>query len=125
MTPPPPRRVAVTGPRTSAARRQSSDLRRRALDDQDVVGQLLIRSLVRTQLRLALRVGAALFGTLGLLPLLFALVPVTRTVRLLGLPLPWLVLGVLVYPSLMLVGRFYVRVAERNERDFVELVSRQ
>lgn len=125
MTPPPPRRVAVTGPRTSAVRRQSSDLRRRALDDQDVVGQLLIRSLVRTQLLLAMRVGAALFGALGLLPLVFALVPSTRRVHVLGLPLPWLVLGILVYPSLVLVGRFYVRAAERNERDFVELVSRQ
>lgn len=125
MTPVPPRRVAVTGPRTAAVRRQSGDLRRRALDDQDLVGQLLIRSLVRTQLRLALRVGTAVFGTLGLLPLAFALVPWTRRAHLLGLPLPWLVLGVLVYPSLALVGRFYVRAAERNEQDFVELVSRR
>ncbi len=72
-----------------------------------------------------MRVGAALFGALGLLPLVFALVPSTRRVHVLGLPLPWLVLGILVYPSLVLVGRFYVRAAERNERDFVELVSRQ
>lgn len=123
MTQPKPKRVAVTGPRTSAVRRQGGQLRRRALDEQDVVGELLVRSLMRAQLRLALRIGGVLLGVLGLLPLLFALVPASRTTQVLGLPLPWLLLGILVYPGLVLAGRVYVRSAERNEQDFVELVG--
>jgi hypothetical protein len=120
----PPRRVRVTGPRTAAVRRQPGRQTLRALDEQDVVGELLIRSLVRAQLTLALRV-AAVFGLLlGGLPLLFAVLPATGQAEVAGLPLPWLVLGVLVYPTLIAGGWFYVRSAERNERDFVDLVNR-
>ena len=39
------------------------------------------------------------------------------------MPLAWLLLGVVVYPWLVLLGWAYVRRAERNERDFAELVS--
>lgn len=121
---PPPRRVVVTSPRRAAVRRTPGPPTLQALDDQDVVGVLLVRSLVRAQLVLALRV-AAVFGLLaGGLPLLFALVPASRTAGLLGLPLPWLLLGVLVYPALLAGAWTYVRQAERNERDFVELVAR-
>ena len=118
----PPERVRVTAPR--AVRRPPGRPGVRALAEQDVVGDLLVRSLVRAQLGLALRV-AAVFGVLlGGLPLLFALVPATRRVEVLGLPLPWLLLGVLTYPLLVAGGALYVRLAERNERDFVELVER-
>jgi hypothetical protein len=121
----PPRRVRVTGPRTAAVRRQPGRQTLRALDEQDVVGELLIRSLMRAQLTLALRV-ALVFGVfLGGFPLLCALIPATARVDVAGLPLPWLVLGVLVYPSLLAGGWFYVRGAERNERDFVDLVDRR
>lgn len=121
----PPRRVRVTGPRTAAVRRQPGRQTLRALDEQDVVGELLIRSLMRAQLTLALRV-ALVFGVfLGGLPLLCALIPATTRVDVAGLPMPWLVLGVLVYPSLLAGGWFYVRGAERNERDFVDLVDRR
>lgn len=120
---PTPRRVTVTGPHAHAVRRPAGRPGVRALDEQDVVGDLLIRSLVRTQLALALRV-AALFAVLaGGLPLVFALAPASRTARLLGLPLPWLLLGVLVYPALLVAAWGYVRQAERNERDFVRLVD--
>lgn len=120
----PPRRVAVTSPRTSAVRRPPGRSALRALDEQDVVGELLVRSLVRAQLLLALRLLAALTVLLGGLPLLFALAPATRTASLLGLPVPWLVLGVLVHPALLLAGLVYLRLAERHEREFTELVER-
>jgi hypothetical protein len=38
--------------------------------------------------------------------------------------LPWLLLGVLVYPAMLGLGWFYVRQAERNEHDFTDLVDR-
>ena len=126
-TPPqgdPPRRVAVTSPRTAAVRRPPGRAALRALDEQDLVGELLVRSLVRAQLLLALRLLTVLAVLLGGLPLLFAVVPSTRDVEVLGLPLPWLVLGVLVYPALVVGGAVHLRLAERHERDFVELVER-
>ena len=119
-----PKRVAVTSPRTSAVLRPPGRPVLRALDEQDVVGELLVRSLVRAQLVLALRLAAVFAFLLGGLPLLFAFAPSTRDVEVLGLALPWLVLGVLVYPALLAGGWLYVRLAERNERDFVELVER-
>ncbi len=118
----PPERVRVTAPR--AVRRPPGRPALRALDEQDVVGELLVRSLVRAQLGLALRVLAVLAVLLGGLPLLFAVVPGTRTASALGLPLPWLLLGVLVHPALLLAGWLHVRAAERHEREFVELVER-
>ena len=119
-----PKRVVVTSPRTSAVLRPPGRAALRALDEQDVVGELLVRSLVRAQLVLALRLAAVFAFLLGGLPLLFALAPATRDLEVLGLTLPWLVLGVLVYPALLAGGWLYVRLAERNERDFVELVER-
>ncbi len=82
-----------------------------------------MRSLVREQLRLALLVLTALVGTVGLLPLAFHLVPGLGAVSVLGLPLPWLLLGVLVYPLLIALGWSYVLRAERNERNFAELID--
>ena len=123
MTEPPPKRVMVTGPRQTQVRRPAGHQRRQSLDEQDVVGELLVRSLVRAQLRLAIRTGLLLAATLGALPMVFATVPGSRTAQLLGLPLPWLLLGVVVYPALLLAGWSYVRRAERNEREFTELVG--
>lgn len=120
----PPKRVVVTSPRTAAARRPPGRSALRALDEQDHIGELLVRSLVRAQLLLALKLLTVLGVLLGGLPLLFALAPGTRGVVLLGLPLPWLVLGVLVYPALVLGGWVHLRLAERQERDFTELVER-
>ena len=119
-----PKRVTVTSPRTRAVRRPPGRPALRALDEQDVVGDLLIRSLVRAQLGLGLRVAGLFACLLGALPLLFAVAPATRDVEVLGLALPWLVLGLLVYPALAAGGLLYVRLAERNERDFVDLVER-
>lgn len=119
-----PKRVTVTSPRTSAVRRPPGRSALHALDEQDVVGELLVRSLVRAQLLLALRLLAVLAVLVGGLPLLFALVPATRDLDVLGLPLPWLLLGGLVYPALVVAGVVHVRLAERHERDFTELVER-
>ena len=80
-------------------------------------------SLVRAQLRLAVGVLAVMGLTLCMLPLLFRLVPDLASVDIAGLPLPWLLLGVVVYPVLVVLGWVYVRRAERNEAHFAELVQ--
>lgn len=115
-------RVRVTGPpRHDAASRTASRLG--DVTEQTALGDLYLRSLLTEQLRLALRVIGVLVLTLGLVPLLFHLAPSLADRRLLGLPLPWLVLGVFVYPFLLLLGWRYVRRAERNERVFADLVG--
>ena len=62
-------------------------------------------------------------GPLAALPVLFTWLPVTKTVVVLGLPLPWLVLGFAVYPVVVLVACYYVWRVERTERDFADLVE--
>ena len=119
----PSRRVRVVSPRTAAARAAPTRPVGREIDEQTLVGEVYMRSLVRVQLRLAIGVCLVLAALLGGLPLVTALVPQLSDVRLMGVPLPWLLLGVAVYPLLLLGGWLYVRQAERNERDFVELVQ--
>jgi len=118
----PPQRVRVTGP---ARRRPAAGPSTRAsdIDAQTPLGEVYLGSLLRDQLRLALGVLLCLAVTVGGLPLLFHLVPRLVEVHVLGLPVPWLLLGVVVYPALLGLGWVYVRRAERNERDFAELVG--
>ena len=94
------------------------------IDAQTELGEVYVRSLVRSQLRLAVEVVLALALTLGMLPVLFAAVPGSRSLHVLGLPLPWLLLGLVVYPFLVSLGWVYVRRAERTERAFSDLVDR-
>jgi len=126
MTDPEPRppRVTVTHPRTMAVQRHPPRAAVHEIDEQTDVGDLLVRSLVRAQLGLALRTVAALTLVLGGLPLVFALAPSARSAQLFGVPLPWLTLGLLAYPLLVGLGAVHVRLAQRHERDFVALVER-
>ena len=121
----PPQRVAVRNPRGRAVRPTTPGARARAeLAEQTEVGEVLLRSLTRAQLMLAVRIFAVFgFFLLGL-PALFATHPGLADYRIFGLPLPWLVLGAAVYPLLVLLGLLYIRQAERNERDFVEFIER-
>lgn len=84
---------------------------------------MLIRGLVRAQLGLALSLAAVVVLLLGSLPIAFALFPALAEVYVLGLRLPWLLLGVLAYPLLYAVGRLHVRQAERIEDDFSKAVG--
>ncbi|MDX6249815.1 MAG: hypothetical protein QOF10_3175 [Kribbellaceae bacterium] len=120
-----PRRVRVTSPRTSAARRPTAPAGTREIDEQTRLGEVYMHSLVQSQLRLALAVVACAAVVLGSLPLLFALVPATRTLSVFGLPLPWLLLGIVVYPVVYVAARIYVRKAERIEAEFTEFVGRK
>lgn len=117
-----PVRVRVTGP----PRRRASGVRptaSREIDADSDLGAVYMSSLLGEQLRLAAGVLAALFLTVGLLPLVFHLFPDLSDLRLLGVPVPWLLLGLLVHPWLLVLGWVYVRRAEANERDFADLVA--
>ncbi len=116
---PPPQRVRVTGP----PRRRAPQTRTSDIDEQTQLGGVYLGSLLREQLTLALRIIALLVLGVGSMPLLFHLAPGLADVHLVGLPLAWLLLGVVVYPVLLALGWRYVVRAERNERDFAELLS--
>jgi uncharacterized membrane protein (DUF485 family) len=116
---PSPDRVRVTGP----PRRRTPTARTADIDDETRLGGMYMGSLLREQLRLAVGILAVLALTVGLLPLVFHLFPALSGTEVVGVPLAWVLLGVLVYPWLLVLGWVYVRRAERNERDFAELVS--
>jgi Flp pilus assembly protein TadB len=93
------------------------------VEKQTAEGEELLRRLVRDQLSLAIRRGGLTVAVLGSLPLAFALVPSLGAVEVLGLRLPWLVLGVAVYPFLLAVAWSYNRNAEYYEQEFAEMVE--
>jgi len=105
-------------------RRRAHDRARAELTEQTQVGEALVRGLVRAQLALALRISVVVAIGLGALPLLFAVAPTTSTVKIFGISLPWLLLGVGSFPFLFAVGWAYVYLAERNEQDFTAVVRR-
>jgi hypothetical protein len=119
----PPRRVRVVlagddpRPRPDAAARE--------IEEQTPVGELLVTGLIRTQLALAVRLSLVVAALFGIQPLMFAVSPGLAHVSVGGLPLPWLLLGVLAYPAVLGVAWAYVRAAQRNEQHFAELVSRE
>jgi nucleoside permease NupC len=107
-----------------AHRRGSRLVRTRVeVQEQTLVGDALVRGLVRAQLGLALRLAAVVVCTVGVIPLLNAVFPELGALTVLDMRLNWLVLAVLVYPLLYGVGRLYVRLAEQAERDFVGVVD--
>ncbi|MBS43689.1 MAG: hypothetical protein CMH83_11130 [Nocardioides sp.] len=112
-------RVRVTGP----DRRSRPVPRRRDLHAQTALGDLYLRSLLRAQLRLAAVVVGVLMLTVGALPVLFVVLPGLVDRTLLGVPVPWVVIGVVTYPWLVVLGWWFVRRAERNESRFAELVE--
>ncbi len=122
---PPPPRVRVTSTRRDAATQAQLRSLTREIDEQSNLGEVYMAGLMSAQLRLAAKVLA--FGAVGLggLPLLFLLVPATRTLEIGRIPLPWLILAVLVYPVSFVVARFYVRTSERIEAEFSAVVGRR
>jgi uncharacterized membrane protein (DUF485 family) len=107
------------------ARRPRPDAAAREIEEQTPVGEVLVTGLIRTQLALAVRLSLVVAALFGIQPVLFALAPGLAHVSVGGLPLPWLLLGVLAYPAVIVIAWVYVRAAQRNERRFAELVSRE
>ena len=101
--------------------RHSSELRE--LQEQTPVGAIFLGSLMRRQLSLSLRVAATLGVVLGVQPLVAWVWPHYGDLHLLGIPLPWLILGVGSYPVLIALGLYYVRKAETIDDEFSDLLT--
>jgi hypothetical protein len=122
VTDEPVARVRVTSPRTTGARSRARRTTTAEIDAQTRLGEIYVQSLIRAQLRLALTVVFLVVATLGVLPLVLRL-PVVYHAHVVGIPIPWLVLGIAVYPWVVALAWWYVGRAEHNERSFEDLVE--
>ena len=117
-------RVRVTSPLTSAPAHVRRSVQQE-IDESTGVGEVYMRSLIRSQLMAALTVTTTLVLSIGALPIVFLAFDSVTEFTIRGVPLPWIVLGVVVYPALLLLAWVYLRQVERAERDFTELVEPQ
>lgn len=87
------------------------------------VGETLARELLWVQLCLSIRLMLLTVTVLAGIPLLFLLAPSLGTATIVGFRLPWVLLGLAVYPFFFAVAWFYNRSADRIERAFVAWVQ--
>ena len=124
-TPPPvqptPQRVVIRSADVGARR---VGVRGRAFDERSEYRDVLLHSLIRAQFGLTLGFIALTVGALISLPLVVSLMPWLSRKHVLGLPFSLAVLGVAVYPVLVLIGLAYTKLAERTERHFLDLVDK-
>ena len=114
-------RVRVTAPRSPA--RPARDTREAA--EESEVGQVFVRSLIRTQLRLALVVAGGFLLILGAFPLFLAAVPGLADTRVAGIPFDWLLIGAGFYSVIGLSAWLFIRTATRNEARYRDLAEDQ
>jgi hypothetical protein len=118
-----PTRVRVTSSRR-AARPTARRPLEAELGEQTELGEVYLRGLMRAQLRLSATIIAFGVAGLGGLPLLFWLIPAAGAMRVLGLPVAWILIGIVVYPVTALVAASYVARATRIESNFTDIVKR-
>lgn len=121
-------RVRVTGPRTILPESGALPAARSAADSRDAAeesdaGQVFVRSLIRSQLRLAVVVAAGFLLILVAFPLMLGLVPGLAESTIMGLPFDWVLLGAGIYPVIGLSAWLYIRTAARNEARYRDLVG--
>ncbi|MHB1526216.1 MAG: DUF485 domain-containing protein [Candidatus Dormibacteria bacterium] len=97
--------------------------RLKEFEEQTEVGGLYLQALMRRQLRLSLTLALTFVAFLGAQPLLSTFWPPWTEIKLLGVPVSWLVLGVGSYPLLVWLGSRYVRLAEEVDDEFTDLLG--
>ncbi len=115
----PPTRVLVVRDPTRTQRLRPV----REIAERTTIGEAYLGSLVRTQLTLALRLLAVAAVALAGVPLMMWLEPSLRRVKVAGVPLGWLIVGVGFYPLFLFLAFVFIRRTERNEAEFIELVT--
>ena len=116
-------RVRVTAPRQPVTATPSRPPHQGEVTEDSDAGRIFIRSLIRTQLRLALVVACGFLVILAVLALFLVYGPGVAETRIAGIPLDWLVLGAGIYPVIGLSAWLYNRAAARNEARYRDLVE--
>lgn len=106
---------ALTAARSAAATREAAE--------ESDAGQVFVRSLIRSQLRLGVVVAAGFLLILVAFPLMLGLVPGLAESTIVGLPFDWVLLGAGIYPVIGLSAWLYIRTAARNESRYRDLVG--
>jgi len=112
-----------SGPSSEADGLGTTPTRLLEFEEQTEVGGVYLQALMRRQLRLSLTIAATFVAFLVVQPLISTIWPQWSMIRLVGLPLPWVVLAVGSYPLLIWLGRVYVRRAEEVDDEFTDLLS--
>jgi len=121
-------RVRVTAPRSVKTGSSALPAVRSAADSREAAeesdaGQVFVRSLIRSQLRLGVVVAAGFLLILIAFPLMLGLVPGLAESTIMGLPFDWVLLGAGIYPVVGLSAWLYIRTASRNESRYRDLVG--
>ena len=111
-----------TAPHGPALASGSSAAARDAAEQSDA-GQIFIRSLIRSQLRLGLVVAGGFLLILLAFVLILGVVPGLAHSTIAGLPFDWVLLGAGIYPVTGLSAWLYVRTAARNEARYRDLAG--
>lgn len=93
-------------------------------EDGAPLASVYLRTLLHINLATSLAYLAPFFVVALGLPILFWLKPGVADIRVIGLPLSWLLLGLVCYPGLAILGYMYMRSAETTEEEFSDLVER-
>lgn len=123
--PPAEGRVRITAPRTQNPPIAGSATVSQEVAEQSAVGEVMVQSLIRSQLRLALVVTAGFLAALFLCWALVTWLPMFADWRILGVPAPWLLLGAGMYPVIGACAGLYVRAAAKNEQRYRDLVNEE
>jgi hypothetical protein len=107
--------AALAGGRSVAASQEAAE--------ESDAGQLFVRSLIRSQLRLGLVVALGFLLITLAFPLVLWLVPGLADSTIAGLPFDWVLLGAGIYPVIGLSAWLYVRTAARNEARYRDLAG--
>ena len=112
-----PKRVPVTSPQTRVAHARRT-LRRRWRAPRLEPGEAVrAKRLYRLQRRRGAVTLVLLFALIFGLPLVFSAAPVLDELRLLDVPVSWLLLVLLPFPAMAVLARWQLRGAERAEED--------
>ena len=118
-----PARVRVTAPRNAGGGTSARLARSGGDDPASDIAAVYVRSLIRSQLRLAVTVAVGFAVATVLFVLAIAFVPGLDDTYLAGVPVSWVMLGAGIYPLAITVGALYLRAAARNEARYRSLTE--
>lgn len=118
-------RVRVVAPsgqaQTPASQRPAAGPARHAAGDD--AARVYVRSLLRTQLRLALVVALGFLLIAATFSVLPVWIPWLRDLSVLGIPFEWVLLGAGLFPVILFSAVLYTRLAQRNEDRYRDLTE--
>lgn len=91
--------------------------------EQTTYGAVFLNELIKRQRALSLSVAFVFLIFIFSFPLISFLGPQLTSFQILGLPVNWLLLGLLIYPLVWFLAFFFVSTADKYEEEFTRLVS--